>query len=95
MKAILKALRLPSTYSVVQSAKGHISATSPLNYVEVASLRSTTGGHNPVWARYIHGAWTEISQEDYLKAVREIFKLGEFQDVEPRRKATYVEVKDV
>ena len=42
MKAIIKALNLPTTYRVISSAHGNMSDG---RYIEIAQLHSGTGGH--------------------------------------------------
>lgn len=70
MKAIIKSLNLPTTFKVIQYAKGNMVNGK---YVEIASLHSGTGGHVGALARLIDGAWTEISVDEYKKTAREIF----------------------
>jgi hypothetical protein len=72
MKAIIKALGLPTTYKVIQSAKGNM---LDRRYVELATLHSGTLGHSSALARYLDGEWKEITADEYNNTVREIFRL--------------------
>jgi len=71
--AIIRTLKLPTTYRVIQSATGNLPDGT---YAEVAALHSGTGGHETVWARFITGAgWREVKSEEYTATARAIFKL--------------------
>jgi hypothetical protein len=72
MKQIIKALDLPTSYKVIQSAKGHRPSGK---YVEIASLHPGTGGHQIVFATYQDGKWHEVSERFYKDTAEEIFNL--------------------
>jgi len=72
MKQIIKALDLPTSYKVIQSAKGHRPSGK---YVEIASLHSGTGGHQMVFAIYQDGKWHEATEGFYKYTAGEMFGL--------------------
>lgn len=69
---VIQALKLPSTYRKMQSAKGNLSDGS---YIEVAFLQSSTDGNDTVYAAYQQNQWREITESHFTGYVRDIFKL--------------------
>ncbi len=69
--AIVKALKLPTNYAILESARGNLRDG---RYVELAVLHSGTGGHTTAIAKFTHAdGWKEITPTEFKATIKEMF----------------------